>query len=134
MQGLAWGTELPVVPVSSLAAVAQLSAETAGATHHDVVVAMDARMQEVFHCVFRASERGIVEPLTDERVSVPARLEPGKDRPFIAAGNGFERYGELAALGQAAEICLPDLWPRASMVLKLAGNWLLDNEPLIHPR
>ena len=58
VQGLAWGAGLPVVPVSSLAAVARQAWEDAGRKPLPVCVAMDARMQEVFHANFSMNETG----------------------------------------------------------------------------
>ncbi|MEE4216036.1 MAG: tRNA (adenosine(37)-N6)-threonylcarbamoyltransferase complex dimerization subunit type 1 TsaB, partial [Xanthomonadales bacterium] len=57
-QGLAWGADVPVVPVSSLAAVAQAAFDSRPwpAPPARIVVAMDARMQEVFHATFTAGE------------------------------------------------------------------------------
>jgi tRNA threonylcarbamoyladenosine biosynthesis protein TsaB len=44
-QGIALGQDLPVVPVSSLASLAQAAAETASVTQ--VLSCIDARMQEI---------------------------------------------------------------------------------------
>jgi tRNA threonylcarbamoyladenosine biosynthesis protein TsaB len=130
VQGLAWGAEVGVVPVSSLAAVAQEAAgKWAGeGTSPTIVAAMDARMQEVFHARFATGADGRVAPLGEERVSPPSDVSC--DRPWIAAGNGFERYEPLAAMAKSADACLPGIWPRASVVLELARAWLQDNEPL----
>lgn len=129
VQGLAWGADLPVVPVSSLAAVAQQAAERANENHR-ICVAMDARMQEVYSCHFQPDEQGLVRAVGDERVGSPAALQFAEGESFIAAGNGFERYPELQELGSKAEQCYPDIWPRAATVMRLAQNWLADNEAL----
>ena len=115
VQGLAWGVDIPVVPVSSLAAVAQ-------------VVAMVARMNEVFHAPFAISMGGSIEPAGEEGVSSPSDViaEP----PFIAAGNGFERYDELVALAKRATATVTDAWPGAGAVAKLARRWLKENPAL----
>ena len=47
-QGLAWGADLPVAPVSSLLATAQAGLPQSGP--ENAVIAMDARMDEVFAC------------------------------------------------------------------------------------
>jgi tRNA threonylcarbamoyladenosine biosynthesis protein TsaB len=129
VQGLAWGAERPVVPVSSLQAVAQAALDGAG-SDVDVLVAMDARMNEVFHAAFRRDEGGTAAPLGPERVADPAILAAPGAGPFIAAGNGFARYPALQELAAAARSCQPDLWPRASVVLELARRWLVTHEPL----
>jgi tRNA threonylcarbamoyladenosine biosynthesis protein TsaB len=132
VQGLGWGAEVPVVPVSSLACVAQEAADSLspGSPAHHILVAMDARMQEVFHCIFKVGEDGIVVPVSEEQVSAPSLLDAPGEGPWIAAGNGFCRFDELKALSGDAQSCLPDIWPRASTVLRLAWDWLKDNEPL----
>ena len=129
VQGLAWGADLPVIPVSSLAAVAQEAWERAGRSELPVCVAMDARMNEVFSAQFAATERGVVEATQAETVG-PASALLDEALPFIAAGNGFERFPELSALRAEAAHCFHDLWPRASTVLNLAQHWLQDNEAL----
>ena len=130
VQGLAWGADIPVVPVSSLACVAQHAADTASKElpFRQVIVAMDARMQEVFHARFSVDERGFAAAASEERVSPPSAVEAGN--AWLAAGNGFARYDELAGLAKAAVARMPDVWPRAAVVLRLAGKWLLDNKAL----
>ena len=129
VQGLAWGAELPVVPLSSLAVVAQQARALSGPGDHKVLVAMDARMNEVFCGEFRAGDDGIMSVVGAERVCPPDQLDsPGGD--FIAAGNGFERFSELGALNGAAVQSYPDLWPCASVLLEMAGAWLERNDPL----
>ncbi len=56
VQGLAWGLEVPVVPVSSLAAVALSAMETLNVAEGDgLAIAFDARMGEVYWGCFQAS-------------------------------------------------------------------------------
>jgi tRNA threonylcarbamoyladenosine biosynthesis protein TsaB len=131
VQGLAWGADLPVVPVSSLAAVAQAAVERglpSGVCR--ICVAMDARMQEVYSTDFEMDADGYVLPLAGERVCPPSDVHPEQPGGVCAAGNGFEVYPELVELAEAMNICLPDCWPRASAVSRLANRWLESNKPL----
>lgn len=130
VQGLAWGADRPVVPVSSLAAVAQVAAGERQdlPSESQIVVAMDARMQEVFHAAFRLGADGLVVADGEERVGPPKDLSPTGQ--WVAAGNGFERYDALAQTARKALVCRADAWPRASAVLALARRWLEHNEPL----
>lgn len=131
VQGLAWGADVPVVPVSSLAAIAQCAVDAQGScttSLRRVLVAMDARMGEVFHGLFEVDGERRVVKAGEERVSPPESISV--DGEWVAAGNGFERYDALTVLAGAASACFPDCWPRASAVLKLAAGWLESNEAL----
>ena len=137
VQGLAWAAGLPVVPVSSLAAVAQEALggapddarERALAASGRIRVAVDARMQEVFTAEFEPGPGGLVRPCGEEIVCAPSALL-GAAPPAIAAGNGFARFAELAPLCRSAAACLPELGPRAAMILRLAEGWLATHAPL----
>lgn len=130
VQGLAWGAGLGVVPVSSLAALAQ-----GLVTLHDispgtsVVVAMDARMDEVFHARYRVGESGLVELAGKEQVAPPSSVQFPGDEPYVYAGTGFGRYPELQASNPGMKV-YEDQWPQAASVLKLGEDWLSDNEAL----
>lgn len=141
VQGLAWAAGLPVVPVSSLAAVAQEALgqalggapdearERALAAGGRIRVAVDARMQEVFTAEFEPGPGGLVRPCGEEIVCAPSALL-GAAPPAIAAGNGFARFAELEPLCRSAAACLPELGPRAAMILHLAKGWLATHAPL----
>jgi tRNA threonylcarbamoyladenosine biosynthesis protein TsaB len=130
IQGLAWGAGLPVVPVSSLAAVAQEAIELSQGSAHSVCVAMDARMNEVYTADFHCAAGAYVEVVGEERVCPPDAVSTPVATPFIAAGNGFSRFTELESLGCAAIACHAEIRPRAETVARLALNWLKSNEPL----
>lgn len=130
VQGLAWGADIPVVPVSSLASAAQDAAERAEGGAGRVRVALDARMAEVWTADFELDESGLARPLGAERVCAPGAVSEPPNVPFIAAGNAFARFESLQALGRHAVHCDPDAWPRAATVVRLARDWLLHNEPL----
>ncbi len=140
VQGLAFGARLPVVPVSTLAAVALRALETARAEGLEpgvILVCNDARMGEVYHTVFAVSDLahaatnagGIVESVSSPTV-VAERWVETTDGVMtggamtgcglaIGAGHGFRAYPELAALPGLVKV-YPDLLPRAREVLALA--------------
>lgn len=140
VQGLAWGAGLPVVPVSSLAAVAQGAFEQVldsqkQASEPDgdisrICVAIDARMSEVYNAEFEMGLNGLVEPVSAERVCAPADVHVENPRLICGAGNGFSHYPELSKLGADLALCLPECWPKASAVSRLAEAWLEHNNPL----
>jgi tRNA threonylcarbamoyladenosine biosynthesis protein TsaB len=127
VQGLAWGAERPVVPVSSLASTAQAAAAEGIST---ALVALDARMDEVFAGTFTLNEAGIATPTGAEQVCRPQDLQAPSEPGAWGIGIGFERYDALVALGGGLAGVRSDLWPRAATVIELARHWLRDNDPL----
>lgn len=79
VQGLAYGADLPVVPVSTLAAQAQAylqSADVAADNKEEslqIVSTLDARMDEVYWGVYQSSGNG-VEPIGGERLTAPEQV------------------------------------------------------------
>ncbi|HCE1968460.1 tRNA (adenosine(37)-N6)-threonylcarbamoyltransferase complex dimerization subunit type 1 TsaB [Vibrio parahaemolyticus] len=112
-QGLAFGAELPMIGVSTLAAMAQASYRLHGAT--DVAVAIDARMSEVYWARYSRQENGEWMGVDEECVIPPARLaeEAQVDsKTWTTAGTGWSAYQEeLASLPfntADSEVLYPD--------------------------
>lgn len=123
-QGLGFALGLPLVAVSSLEALA-VQAEAPL-----VAVAIDARMQEVYCCVYRL-RAGQPEPLDELRVMAPtvalghllAGVERGDPATTVAIGDAFRRYPSLAdAVAARGVRVLDDAWPRADAVAELAAG------------
>lgn len=127
VQGLAWASDCPVVPVSSLAATAQ-TAVSEGIT--TALVALDARMNEVFTGTFEANSNGIMVSLGNERVCDPKDVQLLDKPDVFGVGIGFERYADLRKLSDQLTDIRVDIWPTASSVLQLAQDWLLRHEAL----
>jgi tRNA threonylcarbamoyladenosine biosynthesis protein TsaB len=114
-QGLAFGAGVPVVPISDLRAVAQRVA-----TKH-VLVCNDARMQEVYWGCFELDPDGLMQPVTDERVSKPADVQLPVGWKGTGAGRGFAAYTMLEErLADQLSNIEPTLLPRAREVVLLA--------------
>lgn len=124
VQGLAYGLDVPVVPVSSLQAVAAGAIERFGLQEGDkAAVTFDARMGEVYWANYECRD-GKPEALTQERVCAPEQvaLAPGAGRWF-GAGNGW-RLTEQFSAEVIATIDKADdsLLPQASQVARLASR------------
>jgi tRNA threonylcarbamoyladenosine biosynthesis protein TsaB len=127
VQGLAWASDRPVIPVSSLAATAQAAASSGVDA---ALVALDARMNEVFTGAYQVNQNGIMTPVSAEQVCPPENVQvPFSGRAF-GVGNGFDRYAALNELSAQLLGIRADTWPRASAVIRLAQEWLRSNEPL----
>jgi tRNA threonylcarbamoyladenosine biosynthesis protein TsaB len=100
-QGLAFGSGLKIVPVSSLAAIAaQIFRE------HDadeVVVTQDAHMSEVYLGIFQRGEEDLPIELIPERLHDQKPIVELETRRKIrvAAGFGWQRYPGLLEANKA---------------------------------
>jgi len=135
-QGLAYSSDLPVLPVSSLRATAQQALwPVVGATVQidalvqpaaGVLVCQDARMGEVYWAVFRRGE-GVAVADTPEAVGRPAAVMAAlagyPTTPVLCgAGSGFSAYSDLAlGLRDRLVAVIPGLEPHAREVALLAA-------------
>jgi tRNA threonylcarbamoyladenosine biosynthesis protein TsaB len=112
-QGIAFGADLPVVPVSTLAALAAGAMRQTGETH--AMAALDARMHEVYWGIYTRSAAGLPVLQGREVVGAPGDVPvPGEGR-WVAAGSGWGAYaGALVPrAGDRVVRLLPDLEPAA---------------------
>jgi tRNA threonylcarbamoyladenosine biosynthesis protein TsaB len=103
IQGVAFGVGLPVVPVSSLQAIAQGACRAQGAAC--VLSAMDARMHEVYWGGYRVDAAGIMRAVIDEIVCAPQQVVVPDCDGWTAAGSGWKNYADV--LGPRCGIRLP---------------------------
>lgn len=118
-QGIAYARELPVVAVSTLAAVAQDVAATTNTPY--IAVAIDARMGEIYCASFRVVG-GVVELLDQERVCPPEDFHPFSDEHWFGVGTGWSEYkAQLMAnfSGQLADMSA-EHYPQSVNIIKLA--------------
>lgn len=120
VQGLAFGADLPVVPVSDLAALATRARRRHGIER--VLVVQDARMQEVYWAAFDAAGAYPVAQ-TPEAVIAPADLPVNDfDGRWEGVGNGWAAYPEaLAALADHANAVGRETHPHAEDIARLAA-------------
>jgi tRNA threonylcarbamoyladenosine biosynthesis protein TsaB len=119
-QGLCFGASLPLVPVSSLAAIAAEVIESEGANR--IAVAQDARMNEVYFAAYLADPRGLPVPQDSEAIVSIERQDLLHDSGWTAAGGGWQRYPQLAASLAAAIATVSSIrHPRARYLLKIGA-------------
>ena len=125
-QGLAFGANVPVVPIVSLLAMAD-AARAVGAGD-DIVAVLDARMGEVYWAQYRYSDEWHI-------VSAPALSKAADVKPqgqVAVCGNGLTAYAEeFTQLGNA--ILYPDVMPQAEYVARLASTSVKNGE-IVHAR
>jgi len=117
-QGLCFGSGQAVIPISSLAAIAAEVMAEHEAPH--VVVAQDARMNEVYLGCFRKRQDGLPEPEHDEKIVFAGELSL-LNEGYTAAGGGWERYPDLKSINKSKiNEFVPVEFPRARFLLQLA--------------
>lgn len=124
IQGLSWGAGIPVVPVSSLQAMALQSVEQNEATDGArVAVAFDARMDEVYWGCFELRD-GWPEPLAAERVCAPEKVSlPDAAGAWQGAGDGWTLQARMPeSVVSAMSRIDDDMVPRAAQVARLAAR------------
>ena len=138
IQGIALGADLPVVPVSTLAAIAQdffdnnadigtnyppRPAGEGGNPYNVTYVAMDARMGEIFWGVYKRDEQGSAELIGKEAVT-PATEVEFPDLPGIGVGSGWSVYRQelMQRLQGRVSACQIDALPRAGAIARLGAR------------
>lgn len=118
---LAWALKKPVIPVSSLEAIAR----NLEGSSKPVLVFLDARKGNIYSALFEPSERGRLERKTPDRLQSPSDALALIQSPTPLVGDGLLRYGALAADCGGAEPSSADQWiPRADRVLEIAvSRW-----------
>ena len=119
VQGVAFALELPVVAISSLAAVAQDAADTLRSEF--IAVAMDARMGEVY-CASYQVVKGLVKLLDEERVCPPEQFMPHSNQQWLAVGTGWGVYEQQLSTNFTAKIkqISVEHYPQSTSIIKLA--------------
>jgi len=117
-QGLAFGADLPVIPVSDLAAVAQRAFDLDTSADR-MLVCNDARVQEVYWACFERDAAGRAFPAGAEHVGPASDVCLSDDRVFAGAGRGFRVYPQLAS---CVDRVYDSLLPRAAEIARLAVN------------
>ena len=140
VQGLAFALDIPVIPVSSLQALAQRGYREFNQTH--TIAAIDARMGELYWCSYRLAKAESVawmEPVLSEQLSKPAEIKLDKALPeerWSGVGTGWQYQSDMAQALQDLGDVQPTVFTHASDILTLAlprfarGEWVSAAEAL----
>ena len=120
IQGAAFAADLPVVPVSTLAALAQRAFREQG--FQRILPAYDARMNEIYWAGYQVDGEGLVRPVLAEQVVSPERVTAPQGRGWHGVGSGWKAYREVlsANLGTALDSCDAELLCSALDLARLA--------------
>jgi tRNA threonylcarbamoyladenosine biosynthesis protein TsaB len=127
-QGLALGLDRPVVPVSTLAALAQ-----AGGADR-ALAALDARLGEIYFGYYTRGADGLVLADAADGLAPPEAVRLPLDPAWrgVGVGPGWCAYGEVlrARLGHCIDAVNADVQPRAGGLARLAAAAFARGEAL----
>jgi tRNA threonylcarbamoyladenosine biosynthesis protein TsaB len=130
IQGLAYGANLLVAPVSSLAALAYPllydSSDSSGTADGPVLVCNDARMQEIYWGCFARDPSGEPRVLNGEHVTAAGSVVVPADVVRFA-GNAFAREPQLRTRLEASGLIFHEgRYPRAEAVARIGAAILRE--------
>jgi tRNA threonylcarbamoyladenosine biosynthesis protein TsaB len=115
VQGLAFGAALPVVPVSTLEAMAQ----ACGA--EKIIACIDARMDEVYHAAYVRRDDGTLDCVSEPGVYGPGDVPRLAGSGWVGVGNGYTAYPGLPRVyGDRLDAVRAEIMPTARAVAMLA--------------
>ncbi|WP_432208410.1 tRNA (adenosine(37)-N6)-threonylcarbamoyltransferase complex dimerization subunit type 1 TsaB [Acinetobacter variabilis] len=118
-QALAWSNDLPVIPVSTLQALAQAAYRLYGLTA--VTAVLDARMNEVYVASYQLDAQGIMQAVDEEQL---LSYEQGAEAvKFTMVGSGANLVQETASEYKNVSATAQDI----AMIARAAAkteNWV----------
>lgn len=129
VQGLAFARDIPVIPVSTLHAMAQHVTDTVGLPDDRVVVPMlDARMGEVYWGAYRVLG-GKVVPLDRDALCSPGDIDLTRFNcaAICGVGDGWQFADQFQGGADVVEKHI-DLAPHAGAILPLAAALLAQGQ------
>lgn len=144
VQGIAFAHDIPVIPISTLKAMAQRAFDETGCKN--ILAAIDARMDEVYWGAYYldpqdasplwkiAGEECVISP---DKLILPDSLQH-QANAWVAAGTGWQSYApRILAGGNFTPVTiLPECFPSAEVMVKLAvdeyaaGNTVMPAEAI----
>lgn len=89
-QGLAYGAKLPIIPISSLAALAQTTYQEKG--WEKILVAVDARIHEVYWAAYKVNHEGLMTLYDKEYLGKPIDILSPDDETWYGSGTAWDVY------------------------------------------
>jgi len=121
IQGLAFAAELPVAPISTLAAMAQGQYRSGG--QQGILTAIDARMGEIYWAGYQFSVSGVMSEIIAEQVVSAVDASIPESGEWFGVGSGWQSDGERLTerLGSRLTGSDASLLPHAADIARLAA-------------
>ena len=118
-QGMALALDLPVITISSLAALALEAPEEEDAA---ILAVIDARMGEIYAACYRRDADGVLTALDDERIATADTLQLPEASAWQVVGSGWATYASVLSQRLTGILRSADgqRYPQAAHVAELA--------------
>jgi tRNA threonylcarbamoyladenosine biosynthesis protein TsaB len=116
-QGLAYAAGIPLIPISSLAAIAQAAYQEWG--WQRLIVAIDARINETYWGAYEVQANQQVKLIKKEQVGSPKDIQAPDGREWVGVGDAWRVY-QAEITYKPVQIDF-DCLPTASAILILAS-------------
>lgn len=134
VQGLAYGNNKPVIPISTLAALAQGAYRLFNIPL--LLPALDAKMHQIYFGIYQVNDtQKIVEPLQPDQAIAPEQmtfqiLKEETSKAWVGIGSGWESYSQLLTQlsGAKSNNIQVGLYPDAQDIIPLAKDKLEKGE------
>ena len=131
VQGLAFALDLPVIPVSSLQALAQRGQREFN--QENSIASIDARMGELYWAAYQLTNNGLMEAVSDEYLTSPAKvlsdsLNLDTEILWSGVGTGWQYQNDMSTDMQALDQVEANTYTHALDVLMIALPKYRNNE------
>jgi len=120
--GLAFAADLPVIPISTLASIAQ-STYTEHNTKN-VLAGIDARMGEIYWGCYQLADNGLMKLTGIEQVTTAELMQLPDDKQWCGSGSAWKGYPEQLKqkFGNSLKPVMTDYLPHSTSILQLAAH------------
>ncbi len=118
-KGLAHAHDIPLIPVSTLAAIAWEARQKINAKETAVLAVLDARMNELYWGVYKPEKPAFAE----EHVCAAGDIHVAGEKALILAGIGIDTYRDQFSAALKGQIIQQTvIYPEASAMIMLANT------------
>lgn len=131
-QGLGFGLNIPLIPISTLQTLAQTAASETRASASvptTILAGWDARMNEIYWGFYQLDKNNIMQPTINDQLSAPEAV----DTSFVhtigsLAGNAWKAYQNRLPSAFSTIPSFTDIYPEAKAMLTIARSKYLASE------
>lgn len=126
-QGLAFGADLPVIPVSTLQTLAQTTYRQF--FHQKVIAGWDARMQAIYWGVYSLGDHKLMTAIKSDALNAPSEVQfPEDPKDWFLAGNAWQAYRHQLTPMLTSFPGIVDIYPQAGAMIDIAAVYYQEGK------